>query len=87
MAVALAPTGPLAWEPQYASGVVVKKKKKKKKKKKEKEKKKEFCFDNLLPQINKTSPELENPRELCLKGWREWRRGATTWDQNPLINT
>ena len=32
--VAVAPIGPLAWEPPYAAGVALKKKKKKKEKKK-----------------------------------------------------
>lgn len=38
-----------------------------------------FCFDNL-PQINKTSPELENSNRIMLGwvgGWG-WR-GVTTW--------
>ena len=50
MSAALAPTGPLAWEPPYAEGAALKKKKAEKKEKERKEKKK--SSDTLESEYN-----------------------------------
>ena len=73
---AMAPIGPLAWEPPYAKGAALKKKKKKKKSKQNKTKRKERPLElgrECFPVSSSTQP---NPHP-AYSGWAlaQWRTG------------